>query len=116
MAKNAGILSKETLERIARIIHDEAIADRECQVSKRALTEHNKDFCALNAFKRIDGDGKGWINSLDLVQLFQENGKVIPEMDTYMLVNAFDSNDDGRLSLMDISKLLSPVGYYGSQN
>lgn len=76
------------------------------------MTEHCKDFCALNAFKRIDSDGKGFINSLDLVQLFHENGKVIPEMDTYMLINAFDSNDDGKLSLMDVSKMLAPVNYF----
>lgn len=78
------------------------MAQRDCQFQKRALTECNrKDFCPLTAFKRIDRDGKGYVNSLDLVSLFRENGKIIPEADTYMLVGAFDSNMDGRLSLLE---------------
>lgn len=98
----SGILSRETLETVATIIHDEAMAQRECQYSKRALSECNKNsFCPLTSFKRIDRAGKGYINSLDLVALFRENGKVIPEADTYMLIGAFDSNMDGRLSLIE---------------
>jgi len=62
-----GVLSQETLEKVARIIHDEAITQRECQFQKKALTEHSKDFCAINAFNRIDAQGNGSINSLDLV-------------------------------------------------
>lgn len=60
-----------------------------------------KEFCPLTIYKRIDRSGKGYINSLDLVVLFRDNGKVIPEADTYMLINAFDSNMDGRLSLIE---------------
>jgi len=55
----------------------------------------------LNAFKRIDRLAKGSINSLDLVNYFRDNNKVIPETDTYMLINAFDSNMDGQLSLIE---------------
>ena len=97
----AGVLSRETLERVARIIYDEALAQRECQLQKRALTEHHKDFCPITAFKRVDREGKGFINSLDLVQFFRDNNKIIPEADTYMLINAFDSNNDGKLSLIE---------------
>ena len=70
-------------------------------MQKRALTEHCPDYCALNAFKRIDKHAKGYINSMDLVELFHDNSKVIPETDTYMLINAFDSNSDGQLSLFE---------------
>jgi len=35
------------------------------------------------------------------VVFFREASKVIPEADTYMLINAFDSNMDGRLSLIE---------------
>jgi len=97
----AGVLSRETLERVARIIYEEALTQRECQLQKRALTEHHKDFCPITAFKRVDTQGKGYLNSLDLVQFFRENSKVIPEGDTYMLIGAFDSNNDGRLSLIE---------------
>ena len=98
----AGVLSRETLEKVAMIIHDEAIAQRDCQFQKKALTEFNKKlFCPLNIFKRIDVQGKGFLNSLDLVAFFRENSKVIPEADTYMLINAFDSNMDGKLSLIE---------------
>ena len=97
----AGVLSIETLERVARIIHDEALAQRECQLQKKALTEHNKDFSPINAFNRIDTQANQSINSLDLVQLFRDNSKVIPEADTYMLITAFDSNNDGKLSLIE---------------
>jgi len=76
------------------------------------LTDHCKDFCALNAYKRIDKDSKGGINSLDLVELFHENGKVIPESDTFMLVKTFDSNGDGKLSLLDLAKMLAPMNYH----
>jgi len=99
---NAGILTRKTVEHVARIIHDESIAQRDCQMQKKALTDFNKkDFCPLNAFKRIDSEGKGFINSLDLVTMFRQNNKVIPEADTYMLINAFDTNNDGRLSLLE---------------
>ena len=97
----AGVLSIETLELVARIIHDEALAQRDCQFQKKALTEHSKDFCPITCFNRIDVQNKGTINSLDLVLLFRENSKVIPEADTYMLINAFDSNNDGKLSLIE---------------
>ena len=97
----AGVLSRETMERVARIIYEEALAQRDCQMQKRALTEHHKDFCPITAFKRIDNHGRGSINSLDLVQFFRDNSKVIPEADTYMLINAFDSNNDGKLSLIE---------------
>ena len=65
------------------------------------MTEHNKDFCPINCFNRIDQENNGTINSLDLVQLFRDNSKIIPEADTYMLINAFDSNNDGKLSLIE---------------
>ena len=97
----AGVLSLDTLERVAHIIHDEALAQRECQFQKKALTEHSKDFCPINCFNRIDVECNGTINSLDLVLLFRDNSKVIPEADTYMLINAFDSNNDGKLSLIE---------------
>jgi len=48
---------------------------------------------------------------MDLVQFFRDNSKIIPEADTYMLINAFDSNMDGRLSLIDFQKLVCPVNY-----
>jgi hypothetical protein len=35
------------------------------------------------------------------VEFFRDNGKIIPEADTYMLINAFDSNNDGKLSLLE---------------
>lgn len=99
---SAGILSRKTLEMVATIIHDESISQRDCQYQKMVLTEyHSKSFCPLNVFKRIDRDGKGFINSLDLVVFFRDNGKVIPEADTFMLVGAFDTNLDGRLSLLE---------------
>ena len=98
----AGVLSKKTTDKVARIIHNEAYAQRECLLQKRALTEVNSDeFCPLNAFKRIDRQGKGYINSLDLVQFFRDNSKVIPEADCFMLISAFDSNMDGELSLLE---------------
>lgn len=62
-----GVLSRETFEKVAHIIHDEAVAQRECQLQKKALTQHCSDFCPINAFKRIDAQGKGSVNSLDLV-------------------------------------------------
>ena len=98
----AGVLSRETLEVVAKIIYEEALAQRECQLQKKALTEYNtKDFCSIVAFNRIDSQQKGFINSLDLVQFFRDNSKIIPEADTYMLINAFDSNNDGKLSLVE---------------
>ena len=50
----AGVLSRETVECVARIIFEEAISQRECQLQRKALTDFNKDFCVINAFKRID--------------------------------------------------------------
>lgn len=102
MSRLAGVLSEDTLERVAKIIHDEALAQRECQFQKQALTEYNKkEFSPIIAFNRIDSQQKGHINSLDLVQFFRDNSKIIPEADTYMLINAFDSNNDGKLSLVE---------------
>ncbi len=98
----AGVLSRDTLEGVAQIIYNEALAQRECQLQKKALTELNKkDFCPIVAFNRIDFDGKGHLNSMDLVQFFRDNSKLIPETDTYMLINAFDSKNDGMLSLVE---------------
>ena len=85
-----GVLSRETLELVARIIQNEALALRDCHLQKTALTKFNNNFCTINAYKRLDQSGKGYINSLDLVQFFKDNSKVIPEADTYMLLNQYD--------------------------
>lgn len=112
-----GVLSQETLEEVASIIHQEAINQRDSIFQKRALTEcHSTKFCPLNAFKRIDFAGKGFINSLDLVNLFRQNNKVLPEGDAYMLISAFDSNMDGKLSLIDFQKMVCPMGYNSLQH
>ena len=70
-------------------------------MQKKALTDFSKDFCVINAFKRIDVSNKGYINSMDLVQYFRDQSKIIPEADTYMLISAFDSDQDGRLSILE---------------
>ena len=64
----------------------------------------------ISPSKIVRGDG-AWINSLDLVEFFHSVSKVIPETDTYMLINAFDSDADGKLSLFDLTKLLTPITY-----
>ena len=38
---------------------------------------------------------------MDLVQFFRDQSKIIPEADTYMLISAFDSDQDGQLSLLE---------------
>ena len=101
MAQMAGVLSRETVERVARIIYEEAVSQRECQLQRKALTDYNKDFCVINAFKRIDVANRGSINSMDMVQFFRDQTKVITEAETYMLISAFDSDQDGQLSLLE---------------
>ena len=54
--------------------------------------ENNKDFAAINVFKKLDLQSKGNINSLDLVEFFRVNDKVLPEADAFLLINANDSD------------------------
>ena len=55
----------------------------------------------LNAFCRIDKNGRNAINTLDMLAFFRDNGLIVSEADCYMLIKMFDSNGDGLLSLVE---------------
>lgn len=93
-------LTQETQELVASIITAQATSIRECEIQKEVLASHHS-FVVLNAFCRIDTNGKGSINTLDLYRFFQDNGLVVSEADCYMLVKQFDSNGDGALNLLE---------------
>lgn len=59
------------------------------------------DFVVLNAFKRIDWEGKGHINTLDLLEFFKDNGVSMGEAECYLVLSHYDSNKDGKLSLIE---------------
>ena len=55
----------------------------------------------LNIFRRIDINDKDYITSLDIVAFFKDNGVIISEQDSYILIAMFDSNKDGKLSFIE---------------
>jgi Ca2+-binding EF-hand superfamily protein len=70
----------------------------------------------LNAFSRIAKPDENNIDSLDIVTFFRDNSLVVSEADCYMLVQQFDSNGDGLLSLADLMKVLAPKEYTFERN
>ena len=93
-------ISEETIENLARIYCTEALNEREIQYYKEVLAKH-KDFVLLNIFRRIDINDKDYITSLDIVAFFKDNGVIISEQDSYILIAMFDSNKDGKLSFIE---------------
>jgi len=65
----------------------------------------------INAFCRIARQDKSYIESLDLVTFFRDQGLVVSEGDCYMLVKMFDSGDSGHLDLGAITTILCPRSY-----
>ena len=74
------------------------------------LCKH-KEFVVINAFCRIARQDKSYIESLDLVTFFRDQGLVVSEGDCYMLVKMFDSGDSGHLDLGAITTILCPRSY-----
>lgn len=58
-------------------------------------------FVLLNAFCRIDRKQRQKIDTMDLMEFFQQNNLIMSEADCYLLVRQFDSNLDGYLSLLE---------------
>jgi len=59
------------------------------------------DFVVLNAFKRLDRGDKDYLTTLDFLLFLKENGVIVGEQECYMLVTAFDSNKDNKLSFIE---------------
>ena len=108
-------LTPATQELVARIISDQALSIRDCEIQKEVLAK-NHSLVVLNAFCRLDQDNKQHINTLDLHNFFRENGLIVSEADCYMLVKQFDSNSDGMLSLVDLMQILCPRSYTYGKN
>jgi Ca2+-binding EF-hand superfamily protein len=59
------------------------------------------DFVVLNAFKRLDRGDKDFINTLDVLLFLKENHVIVSEQECYMLIAAFDSNRNNKLSFIE---------------
>ena len=59
------------------------------------------DFVVLNAFKRLDRGDKDYINTLDVLLFLKENSVIVSEQECFILIAAFDSNKDNRLSFIE---------------
>lgn len=59
------------------------------------------EFVALNAFKRIDRGDQDSINTLDILLFLKENHVIVSEQECFMLIAAFDSNRDNKLSFIE---------------
>ena len=59
------------------------------------------EFVVLNAFKRIDKGDKDFITPLDILLFLKENNVIVSEQECFMIVAAFDSNKDNRLSFTE---------------
>lgn len=61
-----------------------------------------RDFAPHAAFQRIDRDALDFITGYNLLNYLRETGVFgLTESDTNKLVQYFDSDEDGRLSLQD---------------
>lgn len=59
------------------------------------------EFVVLNSFKRLDRGDKDFINTLDILLFLKENSVIMSEQECFMLIAAFDSNKDNRLSFVE---------------
>ena len=55
----------------------------------------------LNAFKRLDRGDKDYITTLDILLFLKENSVIVGEQECYLIVSAFDSNKDNKLSFVE---------------
>ena len=59
------------------------------------------DFVVLNAFKRLDRGDKDYITTLDTLLFLRENSIVASELECYLVIAAFDTNKDSKLSFVE---------------
>jgi hypothetical protein len=64
------MLSIETETRMVRLFNKLAEAEKSVEVNRKLLAEIS-DFDPYLAFKRIDRDGKGYIDAIDIVNFLK---------------------------------------------
>jgi|LauGreDrversion4_2_1035121.scaffolds.fasta_scaffold765493_1 hypothetical protein len=98
--QNQELISFNTLELLAQIMCKQALLLREVEFHQEALVRL-PDFVVLNAFKRLDRGDKDFVTSLDILLFMKENSVIVSEQESFMIVSAFDSNKDNRLSFIE---------------
>lgn len=98
--QNQELISFSTLELLAQIMCKQALLLREVEFHQEALVRI-PEFVVLNAFKRLDRGGKDYVTSLDILLFLKENSVIVSEQESFMIVSAFDTNKDNRLSFVE---------------
>ena len=93
-------ISTETIEDLASLLCNECQLERELFYQKEVLAI-NPDFTPLTLFKRLDIGDKDYLTTLDMVSFFKDNKVIMGEAECYLLVAAYDSNKDGKLSYIE---------------
>ena len=78
----------------------QALSLREVEFHQEALV-HIPDFVVLNAFKRLDRGEKNYLTTLDLLLFLKDNSVIVSEQECFLVVQAYDSNKDHKISLIE---------------
>jgi Ca2+-binding EF-hand superfamily protein len=93
--------------RFLNLLKNQIRVDKKLEIQKEILCS-NLQFSSVEAFRMFDQDGKGFVTEADLGQKFAELGL---EVDSLKIIQRYDRDRDGKLSLSEFLKAITPISY-----
>lgn len=91
------MVSIETQARAARIFLNLADGEKAVEVSRQVLADQ-LDFDSYKAFKRVDREGKNYIDSYNIVDFLKLNSVYCSLHEARSIISFYDANADGNLN------------------
>lgn len=91
--------------RFLSLIKNQIRVDKKLEIQKEILFS-NAAFNSIEAYRLFDWENKGYITENDLNNKFDD---LLLDADAHKILGRFDSDRDGRLSLKEFEKLITPV-------
>mmetsp|Transcript_42153 Transcript_42153/g.40389 ORF Transcript_42153/g.40389 Transcript_42153/m.40389 type:complete len:99 (-) Transcript_42153:231-527(-) len=79
--------------------------EKDVEIQRESLFSH-ENFSAIDAFKLIDQDNKGFVTVEDMENVAQRFN--IDLISTQTVMNLFDRDQDGQMNFMEFTKSITP--------
>jgi EF-hand domain pair len=94
------------------LLKNQIRVDKKLEIQKEILCS-NVQFNSIEAFRMFDTDGKGFVTEEDLAQKFAE---LELDADAQLILQRYDRDRDGKLSLSEFLRAINPISYEYQQS
>lgn len=106
-ANNLKMLSRLTERKIAQLFYIVGVREQEIEKSRETLCL-SLDFETYTSFRFLDSEKRGSLSAADFEQFLIQNRRPLNYASLQLLINQYDTNLDGRLSINEFSKFVLP--------